>query len=336
MNNLQVTTNQSSVSGRPTLLGHIAICRIDHWIKNVFVIPGMVAAFALNPISFQPIMLVYAVVGLLATGFVASSNYVLNEVLDAPFDSTHPIKRNRPVPSGHVNLPWAYAQWICLGAIGILLAYWLSPALMWTLAALWIMGCIYNIPPVRSKDIPYVDVLTEAINNPLRLLAGWFIVAKTSIPPISLLLSYWMVGCYFMGLKRYSELLRLMAADKTQEYRKSLAFFKPDGLLVVVMFYAASSMLFFGAFLMRYRMELVLSFPFIAWVMATYLSIAFKRDGAAENPEKLYREKHLMFAVTACTLVMSFLLFFDIPRLRDVFGPSVTPQSISRSSAFQR
>ena len=34
------------------------------------------------------------------------------------------------------------------------------------------MACVYNVPPVRSKDQPYVDVLSEAINNPLRLLAG--------------------------------------------------------------------------------------------------------------------------------------------------------------------
>ena len=38
---------------------------------------------------------------------------------------------------------------------------------------LWVMGCIYNIPPVRSKDLPYLDVLSEAVNNPLRMLAGW-------------------------------------------------------------------------------------------------------------------------------------------------------------------
>ena len=40
-----------------------------------------------------------------------------------------------------------------------------------TVLALWVMGCVYNIPPVRSKDLPYLDVLSEAINNPIRMLA---------------------------------------------------------------------------------------------------------------------------------------------------------------------
>ena len=51
------------------------------------------------------------------------------------------------------------------------------------LLALWVMGCVYNIPPVRSKDLPYVDVLSEAINNPIRMLAGWFIVSSVTVAP---------------------------------------------------------------------------------------------------------------------------------------------------------
>ena len=35
-----------------------------------------------------------------ATCLVASSNYVLNELLDGPRDRSHPEKRHRPVPPG--------------------------------------------------------------------------------------------------------------------------------------------------------------------------------------------------------------------------------------------
>ena len=38
----------------------------------------------------------------LAAGLVASSNYVLNEILDAKYDRLHPVKKNRPVPSGDI------------------------------------------------------------------------------------------------------------------------------------------------------------------------------------------------------------------------------------------
>lgn len=311
---------------RPSLRAHLAIARFDHWVKNVFVLPGVVAALALTGTRPTWGLLVKLGIGLLATGFVASSNYVINEVLDAPFDRTHPIKKNRPVPSGKVHIGLAYVQWIAFAVVGLALAWLVNAPLFWTLVVLWIMGCVYNIPPVRSKDVPYLDVLSEAINNPIRLLAGWFIASATTAAPGSLLLSYWMVGCYFMGLKRYSELRRLHRAGTAADYRKSIAFFTPERMLIAIVFYASAAMLFFGAFLMRYKMELVLSFPFIAWVMASYLSIAFTEDSAAENPEKLYKEKSLMAAVVVCAIVMSVLFFADLQRFQDYFAPTAPTQ----------
>ena len=39
-----------------------------------------------------------------------------------------------------------------------------------TAAVLLLMGIAYNVPPLRTKDRPYLDVLSESVNNPLRLL----------------------------------------------------------------------------------------------------------------------------------------------------------------------
>src|SRR5260370_32462157 len=93
-------------------------------------------------------------------------------------------------------------------------------------------------------------------------------MVRPFVPAMSLLVCYWMVGCYFMGLKRFSELRELGTEAAT--YRRSFRFYTERSLLVSVMFYAAAAMLFFGAFIIRYRVELVLSFPFIATVMAIY------------------------------------------------------------------
>jgi 4-hydroxybenzoate polyprenyltransferase len=104
---------------RPSLQGHIAIARLDHWFKNVFVLPGTAAALSIAPTFFASDLIWRLIVGLLATGLVASSNYVLNEVLDAPFDRQHPTKCNRPVPSGRVNIRLAYVQWLARVWVGV-------------------------------------------------------------------------------------------------------------------------------------------------------------------------------------------------------------------------
>ena len=315
-------TNPSrSLTSWRTWQAHVRIARLDHWIKNLFVLPGVVIAVTLNRLPLTWDLLEKTLLGLLAVGLIASSNYVINEICDAPFDKFHPIKRYRPIPSGDVILPLAYVEWLLLGAAGLLLSWRISPWLGWDMAALLVMGCAYNLRPFRTKDIPYLDVVSEAINNPIRLAAGWLIVSPT-IPPASLLLSYWLVGCYFMALKRYAEQRHLRESDSVAKYRKSLAFLTPELLLTSVVFYAASAMLFFGAFLMRYRVELVLSFPFIAIVMAIYFVLSFKDPSPVEHPERLYREWKLMLAVGVCSAVMILCLVVSMPWINKAFSPT--------------
>jgi decaprenyl-phosphate phosphoribosyltransferase len=311
---------------RPTLRGHLAICRIDHWFKNVFVFPGIVAAAGMDRSAIDSGLFGRIVLGLISVCLVASSNYVINEVLDAPSDRAHPVKHTRPVPSGQVSIPLAYVQWLLLMVVGVGLGRLISLPFAITVAVLWIMGCLYNIPPIRSKDLPYVDVLSESVNNPLRMLAGWFIVGGNSVAPGSLLLSYWMIGCYFMAMKRYAEFRDIGDQARAAAYRKSFAFYTEHRLLISIMFYGSAAMLFLGAFVMRYRLELILAFPLVALVMAIYLALAFKPNSAVQRPEGLYREPVLMAAVVGCALLTGVLLFVDIPSLAHLFTPTAPTQ----------
>jgi len=110
-------------------------------------------------------------------------------------------------------------------------------------------------------------------------------------------------------------------ADRREEqirYRKSFAVYTEQRLLVSIMFYAASAMLFFGAFVQRYRIELILSFPLVALIMAIYFKLAFQSSSPVEHPEKLYKERGLMAAVVSCSALMVLLLFVNIPALVDM------------------
>jgi decaprenyl-phosphate phosphoribosyltransferase len=313
---------QTEVRSRPTWRGHLQIARIDHWFKNVFVLPGIIAAIGVKAADATPGIWFRVVVGLLSVCLVASSNYVINEVLDARSDLSHPVKRHRPTPSGRVSVPLAYVQWIVLMLVGVGLGLAVSRPFALTVFVLWVMGCIYNIPPLRSKDVPYVDVLSEAVNNPLRMLAGWFIGSTVTLVPASLLLSYWMVGCYFMAIKRYAEYREIGDSAVAAAYRKSFAHYTPERLIVSIMFYASAAMLFLGAFVMRYKLELILAFPLVALVMAMYLQLSFKEDSAVQRPEGLYREPKLMAAVITCAVAMAVLTLVQIPFMHTLFSPT--------------
>jgi 4-hydroxybenzoate polyprenyltransferase len=297
---------------------YLQIARFDHWVKNVFVLPGIVLGVYASPERLDGLA-VRAVVGLLSVGFIASSNYVINEVMDAPFDRHHPVKSARPIPSGQVSIPLAYLEWILLLVLGLALAFTISLPFAATMGFLWMMGVFYNIPPIRTKDVPYLDVVSESVNNPIRLLAGWFITGTPHVAPGSLLMSYWMVGAYFMAVKRFAEYREIGNRNVSMAYRRSFAFYDEPRLLVSIMFYAAFAMLTFGAFIARYRLELVLSFPFVALVMAIYLKLAFQPHSAVQNPEFLWKQKGLMICVILCAVVLSTLLFVDIPQLYRIF-----------------
>jgi 4-hydroxybenzoate polyprenyltransferase len=305
---------------------YLQIARFDHWFKNVFVLPGMVVAIYAQPdlISWQT--LINLVIALLAVGFVASSNYVINEVLDAPKDALHPVKKNRPVPSGQINIKFAYVEWIVLMIIGLLLSLPLGIEFFLTNLALWIMGCIYNIPPVRLKDKAYYDVLSESVNNPLRLLMGWYCTGMDVIPPVSLIAAYWMVGAFFMAVKRFAEYRRINDPEVATQYRSSFSHYNQERLLVSITYYGCAFGLFFGIFLVRYRLELILSIPLIAGFIAWYIHMGFIEDSPAQYPEKLYKQTgFLAFAIFTMVATIA-LLFIDVPVLEQIFQPTIPVQ----------
>lgn len=307
------------------LRAHLTILRVDHWFKNIFMLPGTVVAVSLMPSQALDELLFRLVAGFAALCLTASSYYTLNELLDAPYDAYHPEKKHRPVPSGRVNVPLAWLQWLVLGIVSMLAGWWL---ISWKFAAvqasLWLMGCIYNVSPIRTKDIAYLDVISESINNPLRMLAGWYVTTSTLLPPLSLLMAYWMVGGFFMTLKRYAEYRSIGDRQITILYRKSFQRYDERGLLNTVLFYTAASMICLGAFIVRYRLELILGFPLIALVMTMYFDIGMRPNSPVQAPEKLYREPGLMVVLVATLIVLVLLMLVDMPWLHRALTPQIS------------
>lgn len=308
------------------LLTYVSIARPDHWGKNVFMALGVLLAAFCHPDGFGLGALAAVCWAVATTCLIASSNYVINEILDAPTDRSHPVKRHRPIPSGQVNLGIAYAEWLLLGATGLVMAALLSFPFFCSALFLLVMGVIYNVPPMRSKELPYVDVLSESINNPIRLMLGWFAVAPLEFPPMSLLISYWMIGAFFMASKRFAELRSISSREAAGAYRSSFRYYDEQKLLVSMFFYVTCFALFLGVFIIRYHLELILIVPFVAGFVGYYLHIAFKHDSAAHSPERLYREKGLMLYLVICVLVFVGLSFIQIPALYDWFN--VVPSNI--------
>jgi hypothetical protein len=181
------------------------------------------------------------------------------------------------------------------------------------------MGLVYNVPPIRTKEFPYLDVLSESLNNPIRLLLGWFALIADTIPPLSLTLAYWMAGAFFMAMKRFAEYRHIGCQKTAAQYRRSFGYYNEERLLISMFFYVTWCALFTGAFIIRYHLELLLFTPLAAGFFAYYFKLGLQNDSPVQNPEKLYKAHGFLLYASLCILLFVLLMFTHIPALYHLF-----------------
>jgi len=294
---------------------YLAIARPDHWFKNIFMLPGIVIALALthNQLSVQTG--IHIAIAIVVACLLASANYTINEWLDAKTDIHHPVKKHRPSVSGGVQAHWVYTQWFLLVVVGLTLSAFINSLFLFTAAFFILMGILYNVAPARTKDRPYLDVVSEAINNPIRLVLGWCAVVDDVLPPSSILVAYWMGGAFLMAVKRYSEFRYIDDQKQAQLYRKSFAHYDENRLLLSAFFYALTSSFLLGVFLIKYRVEFILAVPFISILFVWYLQLGMRKGSITQTPEKLYQQRVFIAYVIFLSLLLMTLAVVDIPSM---------------------
>jgi len=300
---------------------YIKIARPDHWVKNLFIVPGVAVAFLLVGVPGLTGLLWKFIIGFFATCFIASANYVINEWLDAEFDRFHPTKKHRPVVSSNMKFSLVMVEYVVLIVAGLVCSLAVNRHFLYVELWLLVMGVLYNVKPIRTKDVPFLDVISESVNNMIRLLLGWFVVTESQIPPVSILFGYWMGGAFLMGIKRFAEYRMIGDPELAGRYRRSFVHYTEQTLLCSSMFYAFCATFSMGVFLVKYRVEYLVAMPFLFFLFVYYLFIAFKEDSAVQKPEKLYKEKKLIAYVLFLMVIFLILTFVDIPVLNIFYEP---------------
>lgn len=293
---------------------YISIARPDHWFKNVFMLPGIVLALEYDKNVLTNELLLKIALGIVSICLLASANYIINERIDAEFDKYHPKKKNRPFVTQKLKTKWIYIEYTLLVILSISMAYFISTLYLIISLLFLLMGILYNVKPFRTKDRVYIDVLSESVNNPLRLCLGWAIISQ-SIPPSSILLSYWMGGAFLMGTKRFAEYRFINDPKLAGLYRRSFRYYDEKKLLISIVFYALLSSFFLSVFLIKYKIELILSFPLFSILFVWYLNIGFRHDSPVQKPEKLYKEKSFAIFLIFLAIVTFILIKVQIPFL---------------------
>jgi decaprenyl-phosphate phosphoribosyltransferase len=217
------------------------LLRVKDWYKNVTVFIGIIFVVFLLNLKLTQSLIVDSLLIIFLSCLVSSVNYMLNALVDMKFDKKHPFKKFRPLPAKKIHPKTAFAVMSILLIVSLGFSYlYFGFYPTFFLILLVIAAIFYNVKPIRFKDIPYLDVISESVNNPIRFLIGWSVF--TSIfPNILILIFVWVSACFLMTRKRLIELI--LFKEKAAIYRSVFKYYSTKSLRAVMSFYVFASVL---------------------------------------------------------------------------------------------
>jgi 4-hydroxybenzoate polyprenyltransferase len=194
-----IPVERTFIDKRPTMRTLVKAIRLHQWTKNVLLFAPLLLSHQLTARSVAA-----AVAAFFCFCFMASANYLVNDMLDIESDRRHRSKRLRPFAAGDLSVQGGIALSLALFLASVALLPELPRAFALWLGLYIIATLSYSL---YLKRVAVVDVLLLSGLYTLRLLAGG---AATGTE-----ISQWLAGFssfLFLSLamvKRFSEIENL-------------------------------------------------------------------------------------------------------------------------------
>ncbi|MBI2404970.1 decaprenyl-phosphate phosphoribosyltransferase [Candidatus Gottesmanbacteria bacterium] len=277
----------------------IRAARPRQWLKNL----ALYVTILFTGQLFAPRAFTITTWGFIAFCLLSSSNYIFNDILDAPRDRKHPFKKFRPVASGKLPVNGALALSALFVIVGLLMSRFIGPTFLAMAIAFILLQYAYTL---FLKHISVVDILTITTGYLLRVYAGeaatgYHISIWLALAAVSLAL--------FLAIgKRRAELtlIQTYTGVVPKDTRASLSHYSEKLLDTYTAMFANSTFLayafftFFerpinrGFFFQNYdaftqgipdRKWMMITIPFVLFGIMRYMQLIY--EGKGESPEKI-------------------------------------------------
>jgi len=282
----------------------IELLRPQQWVKNIFVLVGLVFGHAWRDPALAGAALWAAFAFCLASG----AAYAFNDARDAGHDRQHPDKRGRPVARGAVSAAQAIGLAGLAAAASLAAAACAGSKVAAIVAVYLAMSAAYTL---GLKRVPVFEVGVIAVGFMLRLLAG---TLGIGIEP-----SNWLIACgflltLFLGLaKRRAEIARL--AGDAGRHRAVLDDYSAGFLDKAIVLTAAGMVVAYAWYtlaedtaLIHGTGKLVMTLPWVLLGTLRYLYRLRWRGGGGDPAEELLRDPLLAACVAGWLATVLWLI----------------------------
>jgi 4-hydroxybenzoate polyprenyltransferase len=284
----------TSAPTSPSVLGGLVeSLRPSQWVKNGFVLCALMFSRSLTDWHRAALVTLAAIVFCA----VSSATYLVNDVLDAPDDRQHPLKRLRPVASGRVSKKAALWTAGVLGFAALAGAWTIDHTLFQVVSVYAAISLVYS---AWLKRVMLVDVFVIAAGFILRVIGGGVVIHVE--------LSAWLVVCttllaLFLALsKRRHELVLL--GENASGHRSTLADYTPHFLDQLIGIVTASTVMSYALYTLsddvrtkfpNKRLELTV--PLVLFGIFRYLYLVHRRNGGGNPARMLFTDPVLLASV---------------------------------------
>lgn len=200
----------------------VRLMRPKHYIKNFLIF----VSITFDRDLFEGQVLARALPGFAAFCLLSSAVYIFNDIRDVEADRQHEVKRNRPIASGAVPVPaaWALAAALFAGALAIqLAAFGVQGGSLFFFLTYFAVNLGYSL---GLKHVPFLDIVLLVMGFVLRVLYGAAIVGSSTSSWVYLTV---FSLSFYLGLgKRRNELKK--TGDSAGSTRKVLRYYSYEFL----------------------------------------------------------------------------------------------------------